>query len=98
MTTAAAMTYDLSVSDVSGQRTFKASKVPASTSIAEFISSALARMGLARLDYEGKPLKYAARVEREGRMLNGSELIGDALLPDDELTLAPDVDAGGVRQ
>jgi hypothetical protein len=34
-------------------------------------------------------------LEREGRHLNGSETVGDALMEGDELTLTPNIDAGG---
>ena len=59
------------------------------------VQGLLAKMGLARIDAEGRPLQYYARLDREGRHLNGSELIGDSLQDDDELTLTPNIEAGG---
>jgi hypothetical protein len=94
MAQAAAMTLGLRVSDVSGQKNVRASAVPRSSTIGELVDGLLARMGLARIDAEGRPLNYYARLEREGRHLNGSEIVGDALEEDDELTLTPNIDAG----
>jgi hypothetical protein len=85
----------LQVSDVSGQKVVKASSVPLSSTIGELVDGLLARMGLARIDAEGRPLHWYARLEREGRHLNGSETVGEALLEGDELTLTPNIDAGG---
>ena len=92
---AAAMTLGLKVSDVSGQKAVRAGAVPLSSTIGELVQGLLAKMGLARNDADGRPLQYYARLEREGRHLNGTELIGDALQEDDELTLTPNIDAGG---
>jgi hypothetical protein len=89
---AAAMT--LRVSDVSGQKTAKASSVPITLTIGELVDGLLAKMGLARVDAQGRPLHYYARLEREGRHLNGAETVG-ALREGDELTLTPNIDAGG---
>ncbi len=94
MTQAAAMTLGLRVSDVSGQKSVRATAVPLSSTIGELIHGLLARMGLARNDADGRALNYYARLEREGRHLNGSEIVGDVLEEDDELTLSPNIDAG----
>ena len=94
MAEAAAMTMGFRVSDVSGQNTVRASGVPRSSTVSEMLDGLLAKMGLARIDSEGRPLNYQARLEREGRHLHGSERVGDALQEDDELTLAPNIDAG----
>ena len=95
MAEAAAMTMGFRVSDVSGQNAVRASGVPRSSTVSEMLDGLLAKMGLARIDSEGRPLNYQARLEREGRHLHGSERVGDALQEDDELTLAPNIDAGG---
>ena len=95
MAQAAAMTLGIKVTDVSGQKAVRAGAVPLSSTIGELVQGLLAKMGLARNDADGRPLQYYARLEREGRHLNGSELIGDALQDDDELTLTPNIDAGG---
>jgi uncharacterized protein YwlG (UPF0340 family) len=91
----AAMTLGLQVSDVTGQKVVKASSVPFSSTIGELVDGLLAKMGLARIDAQGRPLNYYARLEREGRHLNGSERVGEALQQGDELTLTPNIDAGG---
>ena len=91
---AAAMTLGLRVSDVSGQKTVRASAVPVSFTVGELVQKLIAKMGLARNDVEGRPLHYQARLEREGRHLNGAETVGDALREDDEIVLTPNIDAG----
>ena len=95
MAQAAAVTLGLRVSDVTGQKSARASAVPLSSTIGELVQGLLAKMGLARADADGRPLQYYARLEREGRHLNGSELVGDSLQDDDELTLTPNIEAGG---
>lgn len=95
MAQAAAMSLGLKVSDVSGQKAVRAASVPLTSTIGELVQGLLAKMGLSRNDSEGRPLQYYARLEREGRHLNGSELVGDSLQEDDELTLTPNIEAGG---
>ena len=56
----------------------------------------MAKMGLARNDVEGRPLRYRARLEREGRHLDGHERVDEALKPDDHVVLMPTVHAGAV--
>ena len=51
-------------------------------------------MQLPEADAHGQPLTYHARLEREGRHLHGSEIIGEALQSDDRLVLQPNIDAG----
>jgi len=43
---------------------------------------------------QGRPLTYRARLEREGRHLQGSERLTDALQAGDTVQLLPNVDAG----
>ena len=95
MAQAAAMTVGLKVSDVSGQKAVRATAVPLTSTIGELVQGLLAKLGLARHDAEGRPLHYYARLEREGRHLNGSELVGDSVQDGDELTLTPNIEAGG---
>lgn len=94
MNQTAGMTLGLRVRDVTRQRTMRAPAVPANASIAELVQGLIAKMGLTRTDVEGHPLNYQARLDREGRHLNGGETVGDALREDDEITLAPNIDAG----
>jgi len=95
MAQAAAMTVGLKISDVSGQKAVRASAVPLTSTIGELVQGLLAKMGLARNDAEGRPLHYYARLEREGRHLNASELVADSVQDGDELTLTPNIEAGG---
>jgi len=97
MAQVAGMTVGLRVSDVSGAKRVRASEVPGSSTIGELVSGLLTRMGLARHDADGRPLTYSARLEREGRHLSGTELVGNALHEEDELVLTPNIDAGASR-
>jgi hypothetical protein len=93
--TATVDTIAIRVSDVSGQKNVRASAVSAYSTVGELVNGLLAKMGLKRRDVEGRPLEYHARLAREGRHLNGSELVGDALKDDDHIVLQPDIHAGG---
>jgi hypothetical protein len=91
---AATKTLGLRVSDVSGQKAVHASAVPTNFTVGELVQNLIAKMGLARNDVDGQPLNYQARLNREGRHLNGGETVGDSLLEDDEIVLTPNIDAG----
>jgi hypothetical protein len=91
----AAISLGLRASDVSGQKTVRASAVPADATVGELVQGLLAKMGLSRHDTEGRPLNYAALLGREGRHLNGSETVGESLKEGDEIVLTPNIDAGG---
>jgi hypothetical protein len=84
----------LEVSDVSGQKVFAVADAPADATVGELVHEMLLKMNLPRNDSGGAPLTYQARLEREGRHLNASERIGDALERGDRLTLQPNIDAG----
>jgi hypothetical protein len=92
-----ATTIDVFASGESGAGRVKASGVPTGATIAEFVKSMLGRMRLIDRDADGQPLLYRARLAREGRLLNPSERVGDALRPDDEIVIAPRIDAGGAQ-
>ncbi len=94
MTQTATRTMDLRASDITGQKYFRAVAVPAQVTIGEVVQRLIAKMGLARTSSGGAPLAYHARLDRVGRHLHGNETVGDALEPDDELVLTPDIDAG----
>jgi hypothetical protein len=85
---------ELAISDVSGQKVFSVSNAPARNTIGELVHEMIGKMNLPRNDSSGIPLTYQARLEREGRHLNASERIGDALESNDRLTLQPNIDAG----
>jgi hypothetical protein len=84
----------LTVSDVSGQKVFRVPGAPAEATVGELVETLLSQMNLPVNDPNGQPLAYAARLERDGRHLNASERIGDALEAGDNLTLQPNIDAG----
>ncbi len=87
-------TLDLWALDVTGQKRVRISRVPREWTIAELLSDAVARMGLVSADTEGRPMSYRARLEREGRHLHASELVGDTLASGDEMTISPHIMAG----
>jgi len=84
----------LEISDVSGQKAFSVTNAPSDGTVGELVHEMLGRMNLPQNDASGAPLNYQARLEREGRHLNSSERIGDALERGDRLTLQPNIDAG----
>lgn len=94
MEAAATATLDLFARDVTGQKRFRLGKVSRQSSVGEIVRGALARMGLGSQDREGHDLEYRARLERNGRQLHNSELVGDALQSDDEIVLTPRINAG----
>ncbi len=84
----------IQVSDVSGQKTHNVSNLPTDATVGELIQGLLSQMSLPKNDVGGRPLTYQARLEREGRHLHSSELIGDALQNGDNVVLQPNIDAG----
>ena len=87
----------LEVSDVSGQKTALVHDMPTDASVGELIEGLLAQMKLPRNDVSGRPLTYHALLEREGRHLHASEVVGEALHQGDKVILQPNIDAGGCR-
>jgi hypothetical protein len=81
-------------SDTTGQRMANLKSVPPDYSVGELIDVLIKRMELPRNDSGGSPVSYQARHEREGRNLLSSEMIGEVLENEDEITLVPNVDAG----
>ncbi len=92
MTMAASL--NLLAQDVTKQKKMRVSDVSSDSTVRELVQGLLARMRLVDKDVEGRPIEYRARLEREGRHLHDSELVGDALLPDDEIVLQPKINAG----
>jgi hypothetical protein len=84
----------LQVSDVSGQKLHNVSNVPADATVGELIQGMLSQMNLPQNDVGGHPLTYHALLEREGRHLHASELVGDAVQNGDKVVLQPNIDAG----
>jgi len=94
METATAMTLNLYVSDVTGQKKVRLPDVSHDSTVRELVKGLVGRLRLVDKDQDGRPLQFRARLEREGRHLNDSELVNDALRPDDELVLHPKINAG----
>ena len=95
MSATAVMDANFEVSDVSGQKLVNVSNVPTDATIGELILGLLARMRLPVNDAGGRPLSYHARLDREGRHLQGTERVAEAVQTGDRVVLQPNVDAGG---
>ena len=85
------------VSDVTGQKVLSVSGIAADVTVSELIRELLGRMRLPANDAAGRPLSYHARLDREGRHLQGAERVGESVQPGDRVVLQPNVDAGGAR-
>jgi hypothetical protein len=84
------------VSDVTGQKVLSVSNMPTDATVSELIQGLVGRMRLPANDASGRALTYHARLDREGRHLQGAERVADAVRPGDRLVLQPNVDAGGL--
>jgi hypothetical protein len=82
------------VSDVTGQKVLAVSNVADDVTIGELIRESLGKMRLPANDTAGRPLSYHARLDREGRHLQGAERVRESLQPGDRIVLQPNVDAG----
>ncbi len=82
------------VSDITGQKVLAVSNVADEATIGELIQELLVRMRLPSNDAAGRPLSYHARLDREGRHLQGAERVRESLKPGDRIVLQPNVDAG----
>ena len=92
MTTAASLNF--MALDVSRQKKVRVSDISGDSTVRELVRGLLKRMRLVDKDTNGRPIDYRARLEREGRHLHDSELVSDALHPDDEIVLQPKINAG----
>ena len=92
--TAYAETLDIFIRDVAGQRPYKARGLRPELSVGDLIRSLSEKMNLPKKDATGQPHAYHAYLGREGRHLHATETVGDALQPDDEIVLQPDIQAG----
>ena len=89
-----ALTLPLQASDVTGSRLVDVKDAPTDATIGELVDGLLPQMNLPRNDNGGQPLTYHARLDREGRHLHASELVGETLQPNDRLVLQPEINAG----
>jgi hypothetical protein len=94
MSATAVMEAAFEVSDVSGQKVLSVSNVPTDATVSELVQGLVGQMRLPVNDAAGRVLTYHARLDREGRHLQGAERVADALQPNDRLVLQPNVDAG----
>ena len=85
---------ELQASDVSGQKLFNVRRIPAESTVGDLIDGLLPKMNMPRNDPEGRPLTYYALHDREGRHLQVTERVGDALQNGDKVVLQPNIDAG----
>ncbi len=88
-----ALTLPLRVTDVTGQRAVDIPRAPADASIGELLDGAITELNMPRTDSGGNALTYHARLDRDGRHLHSSELVGE-LSPNDRLTIQPEIHAG----
>jgi hypothetical protein len=94
MESATAMTLNLYASDVTKQKKVRLPDVSRDSTVRELVKGLVSKLRLVDKDQEGRPLQFRARLEREGRHLHDSELVNDALLPEDEVVLHPKINAG----
>lgn len=85
---------DLYASDASGQRQYAIKNFPIGAQIRELIGVLIPQMGLSSKDSSGRPLDYQVFSKRESCHLRGSEIVGEALQQDDQISLLPDIQAG----
>ncbi len=87
-------TFSLQASDVSGQKVVKVAGVAPDSTVRELVKGLVPKMGLRVKDSNDRPLTYHVRLDREGRHLHDSEIVGDVLKPGDQIVLHPNVMAG----
>ena len=85
-------TLTLHVQDASGQREFVARDVPKEASWGEILKGVVANMSLPK-NPDGQSL-WTGTLQREGRHLHTSEIVGTALEDGDKILLSPEVGAG----
>ena len=89
-----ALTVGIRATDVTRQRAVDVKDVPTDATIGELIEGLLPRMNLPRDNNGGQPLTYTALLDREGRHLHASEIVGETLMPNDKVVLQPEIIAG----
>jgi hypothetical protein len=89
------LALDIEASDVTGQKKIRVKRMQSDATVGELIDGLLPRLKLPRQDTGGHALTYHAHLDREGRHLNSSEIVGEVLQLDDKITLQPNIDAGG---
>jgi len=89
-------TINLRVQDVTGQREINVRDIPADTLWGDALSQIVSGMSLPPNESADQSNIWQGRLEREGRHLNSSEVVGDALRDDDLVVLQPEVMAGAM--
>jgi hypothetical protein len=95
MSATAVVETGFEVSDVTGQKVLAVSGMPEDVTVSELIQGLVGKMRLPLNDASGRPLSYHARLDREGRHLQGAERVAEAVRSGDRVVLQPNVDAGG---
>ncbi|NOT26369.1 MAG: hypothetical protein HOP16_09750 [Acidobacteria bacterium] len=98
MSVTAIADHGFEVSDVTGQKVLSVSNVPDDVTVSDLVQGLVGRMRLPSNDAAGRPMSYHARLDREGRHLQGTERVRESLQPGDRLVLQPNVDAGSSRR
>lgn len=80
--------------DLSGQHAVKVNEFPGGATVGEMVRELVGQMGLLATNEQHQAYTYHARLDRAGRHLHASEIIGDVLREGDEVVLHPNIDAG----
>jgi hypothetical protein len=94
MGTVVAMKLNLTARDTTGQRRYALSDVRGDATVRELVRGLVRKLGLSPEESALAP-QFHAFLERDGRHLRSSEIVGEALREGDEVVLQPDVQAGG---
>ncbi len=86
---------ELEARDVTGQHAVRLRAVAGDSTIGELVATAVSRMGLPRVDVQGRQLAFEARNEGSGQQLFTSEIVGEVLQTGDRIRVWPDISAGG---
>jgi len=78
---------------MTGQRSY-VTELPLEASWGEAFGRILDRLHLPANPGDGEETVWTARLDREGRHLHNSEIVGDVLEPNDALTIQRDIAAG----
>jgi hypothetical protein len=96
MTSTTTAGLDIQATDVTGQNVVNINSLDREITVGEAVELLTSQMRLPRSGNGGRPLTYHARLEREGRHLHATEVVGDALQPHDRIMLQPTIEAGGI--
>lgn len=83
---------NIRVTDMTRQRELVCG-VPVEATFGECLDSILAELHLPS-NPEGEATVWSGRLEREGRHIHSSEIVGDALQENDEVVIQRDIQAG----